>query len=605
MIKKYSKLFALTFLAFFISMVTTNAKQLTAQELGTEILKTQPNAGHVYVIGSYAFTSEYAFKYDIKDIMLASADSINDVAVANGASKADLEDLSETMTIYEIKRVSETDWELTGNVVGNGTALAGNAAIEIKFIDYEYVREDEEVDTDTMVSDAFTGSGSKVNADMFMVDASDLANGNLRVQVDDTESSIVVGMQSGAVAALRDLLEKNAEIESITFAYPGVEPFTFTRDTLDVEILLWVENNLSKIFGTDATTAKLIGKSFTATLNLAHTDTLNYVAEKNDAKSVEYTITFAGEINKVDVDEVLTEAFTGTDSKVNTDMFTVNASDLASGKLEVEVTDFESSIIIGMQSGVISALRDLLDNNESIESITFTYPDVPGVEEFVFKRDTTIQEILKWMTDNQSKIFGNFTTTAGLVGKSFTATLNLSQTDTTIYVSEKDGATSVKYTISFIGDVVAVDTDTMLSEAFTGENNKINEEMFAADLSGLEDGKVGVTVKDFESSIIIGMQSGVITALTDLLDNNASIESITFAYPAVPGVENFTFTRETTLEEITGWVTRNLATIFEGNATTAGLVGKSFTATLNLAQTENYVNQNGETSVEYTISFTE
>ena len=605
MIKKYSKLFALTFLAFFISMVTTNAKQLTAQELGTEILKTQPNAGHVYVIGSYAFTSEYAFKYDIKDIMLASADSINDVAVANGTSKAELEALSETMTIYEIKRVSETDWELTGNVVGNGTAFAGNAAIEIKFIDYEYVREDEEVDTDTMVSDAFTGAGSKVNTDMFTVDASDLANGNLRVQVDDTESSIVVGMQSGAVAALRDLLDKNAEIESITFAYPGVEPFTFTRDTLDVETLLWVENNLSKIFGTDATTAKLIGKSFTATLNLAHTDTLNYVAEKNDARSVKYTITFAGEINKVNVDEVLTEAFTGTDSKVNKDMFTVNASDsssLVDGKLEVEVTDFESSIVLGMQSGVISALRDLLDNNASIESITFTYPDVPGVEEFVFKRDTDIQEIVAWMTNNRSKIFGNFTTTAGLVGKSFTATLNLSQTDTTIYVSEKDGATSVKYTISFVGDVVAVDTNTMLSEAFTGENNKIDEEMFTADLSGLENGEVGVTVKNLNAPIFIGMNSGVIAALTDLLDNNASIESITFAYP---GVENFTFTRETTLEEITGWVRSNLATIFGGSATTAGLVGKSFTATLNLAHTENYVNQNGETSVEYTISFTE
>ena len=57
--KKYSKLFIFTLLAFFISSVSVLAREMGIDELGEEASKIQPDAGYVYILGEYAFTSNY------------------------------------------------------------------------------------------------------------------------------------------------------------------------------------------------------------------------------------------------------------------------------------------------------------------------------------------------------------------------------------------------------------------------------------------------------------------------------------------------------------------------------------------------------------------
>ena len=584
MIKKYSKLFALTFLAFFISMVTTNAKQVTADELGKEILKTNPDAGHVYVIGSYAFTSEYALKYDIKDIMLASADSIS-VTVGDGETKANLETLSETMTIYEIVRKTDTDWQYTKNVVGNGTAFNNNGKVNIKYIDYEYLKEDVPVDTDTKLTEAFEGYQ---NTSLFTFNTDDIAKGNITANVENLKESIVVGMSSGIIDALRTFLTNNPQVESIEFKsdIKGVEPFTFTSETTDREIEDWAKVNLIKVFGenADGITADLIDKKFTAKLNLGESATENYMAKKNNSKSVEYTVSFTGTKSQIDTDNIVQTA--SQNEKLNKEIFDASF-DKTNHTVSVTVKDVEKNIAVGMGSGVVEILKSLLEN-ENVKSIEFT---ANNADPFIFNSSTTTKNITDWLEANMPKIFGEEAegVTYDLIDQTFNFKINLRS------YAEKETENPEEYTVTFTGNKKTVDVDTIVKNAST--SNTLNSDMFEATYS---EGTVTVNVKDLNATISEGMGSGVLATLEKILEDNSSIKSIEFT---ADNADPFIFSSGTTIEEINNWLEANILKIFGESADgiTADLIGKTFKATVNLKY---YAEKTDGNKEEYTFTFT-
>ena len=68
--KKYSKLFLLTIMTFFVSIGITTAKEVTLETIGEEIDKVNNGTDYVYIIGKYAFTQKHALT--TQDVMLAA-----------------------------------------------------------------------------------------------------------------------------------------------------------------------------------------------------------------------------------------------------------------------------------------------------------------------------------------------------------------------------------------------------------------------------------------------------------------------------------------------------------------------------------------------------
>ena len=132
-------------LVTLLSVVTVNAKQMTAKELGEEAAKIAPKARFIFVIGKYAYTSTYD-KFNIQDVMLASSDSIE------LDKKGNMKDLVSTMTIYRIDRTYDknykpTGWSIGTNEIGNGKALGTTSSqkkIDIRYIDYVPMQEESE-----------------------------------------------------------------------------------------------------------------------------------------------------------------------------------------------------------------------------------------------------------------------------------------------------------------------------------------------------------------------------------------------------------------------------------------------------------------------------
>ncbi len=142
--KRLNKILLAVFLAFFVSNINTNAKKMTYQELGQEVLSKEQYAGFVYVVGEYAFTSRYQ-GFNIQDVMLASANSITVDDINSDTTTATIKDKTKEMTIYHIRRTNN-GWEIADNLVGNGTAFNSNAKVDIKYIDYKYIAEESKID---------------------------------------------------------------------------------------------------------------------------------------------------------------------------------------------------------------------------------------------------------------------------------------------------------------------------------------------------------------------------------------------------------------------------------------------------------------------------
>ena len=126
MIKKYSKLLLVFFCAFFVAITPSFAREVTLDELNDlvdETLEYSDAVSGIYIIGEYAYTSEWVLT--TQDTMLA-ARSIN----TNAPGKTNKDEIYGAMTIHSYTRTTDSNWNYNGftadkNLVGT-TASAVN-----------------------------------------------------------------------------------------------------------------------------------------------------------------------------------------------------------------------------------------------------------------------------------------------------------------------------------------------------------------------------------------------------------------------------------------------------------------------------------------------
>ncbi len=141
--KRYGKRILTVLTGILIaSAVNVNAKMMSVEELGKAAEGYESEAGFIFVVGKYAYTSNYE-GFNIQDVMLASRSIDGEVI-----NPDNVKDLVNTMTIYRIDREYDgnyqaTGWSYGGTEVGNGTAFGDeNAKVDIKYIDYHVIAED-------------------------------------------------------------------------------------------------------------------------------------------------------------------------------------------------------------------------------------------------------------------------------------------------------------------------------------------------------------------------------------------------------------------------------------------------------------------------------
>ncbi len=131
--RKYVRLFTLALFTFLLSSMSVSAREMTIEELGEEASKIQSDAGYVYILGEYAFTSNYTIHQE--DIIIASS-SLN---IENPT------DLSQAV-IYQIVRQRDDNYQPTGWQAG--TNVLGNKKlpekVNVKWIDMHRVLEKSE-----------------------------------------------------------------------------------------------------------------------------------------------------------------------------------------------------------------------------------------------------------------------------------------------------------------------------------------------------------------------------------------------------------------------------------------------------------------------------
>ncbi len=446
--KSIHKLITFTVITFiitlFASMTPTLAKELTLQQLGRAIekqdAKNKVESSYAYIIGKYVFTSNIK-DFTTQDVMLA-ARSISNITGADGEINS--APIYGKMAIQLIERtygsdgITATGWKISSNLIGE-TKLE-ESKIDVTYIDYNYIKDELIVDTDNLVKEAMSG----LKDELFTVDTDNVKDGKITVKVNKVKESIYKGMNSGVLASLSSLVAKDG-VKSVDFAYTnskGEKVTTTVGKTINIEeIVNWFDENAETIFGKkleDLKTYDLVGKEFTVTINLDEDKEKSYVSKKNLLENETYTINFTGEKETVNTDELVQKAMNKLSAK---DVFTL--SELKDGTVTATVKDVDTKIVTGMNSGIIDALQELMENAD-IASITFGYKDA-NVQAFELTKETEYDDILTWYEENAKFIFGekdiNSLTMNDVINKEFTVTINLQD------YAQKDAANPTQYTV--------------------------------------------------------------------------------------------------------------------------------------------------------------
>lgn len=575
---KYIKLFIVAIITMFISIVPTYAREVKLEDsnerntFGFIIGKEHSRVNYVYLIGEYAFTSDYK-DLDLQDVMLA-ARSIK-VTDNNKEGKLNTDGIFGEMTIYKFTpKISDgkiTGWNTPKQIVGK-TDLPEK--FNVKYIDYNYVKEDELVDTDQMVNTAM----DKLSTTLFDK-VNDVQNDTVTINVktDQLKQKVTQGMASGVFPMLNNLLkENNGKIESIDFAYDGIK-LTLGKE-LDINKLVeWLKENCQKIFGKDLNNvilADLLDKEFTATINLGESDTKSYVSKNNGTTKETYTIKFTGTRQKVNTTN---KAKTALGKLSNSDIFEFSDNDIKTeATVKIKKEKLDTTIADGMASGVLPVLESLV-NDEDVESVEFAYTTEKGEEiTYTLKKGFIKADLIKWFNDNCEKILGypaGEAQTVDLINKSFTATINLKN------YAVKENDDPEKYTIKFDGELPEVDSQTLVE---TLKNQSIvNKSFFEMDDERSENQNVTIKVKNIDTEIVQGMKSGVFAALHNIA-NQTGIQSVDFIYNGL----SYSFTKNTDITSLAKWFSDHKKEIFgeKEHITLADLHNKKFSVTLNVGR---------------------
>ncbi len=567
--KKYIKLFLVAILTVFISIIPTYAKEVSLEipEDGTErdtfgfiIGREQSRINYVYLIGEYAFTS--AYKIDIQDVMLAA----NSIDIKDKTGKINTDPVFNEMTVYLFKPTISggkiTGWNKPEKIVGT-TELPDK--FNVKYIDYHYVKEDKEADTDEKVNTAM----KKLTKDMFTPEKVKDSVVTVDIATKKLKESILKGMSSGVFSVLTSLVS-DAQVNSVTFEYAGVagvEPLTVDNKNLDIDKMAeWFENNKEKIFGKSKNIilADLLDKEFKATINLGETEKEAYVSKAHKTPTETYTVKFTGKRQEIDTNKIAKEALEALSGNI----FEAKETEITEGKVKINIKKekLNTKIIEGMGSGVYPLLQKLVNNND-VESVDFVYSGNQEIK-YTLTKDLNLDDMVAWFEKNCETILGykvEEALTVDLIDKSFTAHINLKN------YAQKQNDNPDKYTISFDGELPEVDPDELLATVM----NKVNHKYFEKDEDRSAEQNIVIKVKSIGTDIKKGMASGLYPALSEIAKNEG-VQSVEFSYN---GSVTYNLTKTEDLEKMAEWFEQNKKKIFgkEDKITLADLHEKAFT----------------------------
>ncbi len=155
--KKFGKMTLLALCTFLASMLPTFARELTMKEFVKEVEDRQPNAGYVYIIGEYIFTSNH--ELTVQDVMFAA----KSITVTDVNGKTNQDDIYGEMTISYIEKDGD-DWVVGTPEIGDTQIeLDDEKVIYASYVDYDPLPEPTHY---TVTFDSDNGEPSKTTADV-------------------------------------------------------------------------------------------------------------------------------------------------------------------------------------------------------------------------------------------------------------------------------------------------------------------------------------------------------------------------------------------------------------------------------------------------------
>ncbi len=186
--KKYIKLMVLGLLVFLTSL-SVNAKKMNIDELGQEALTLKPSAQYVYVIGSYAFTSEYILKTE--DIMLAAKSIDAPEVLPDGTPNLEAMNVQKIVPILNNFELTGK-WEVSDNLVGN-EKLDPSKELNIYFIDGKYYGETSEANLTSEIGSDYTEALNNYNftsnsahSENFKIENNEVTGLLYKTEIDDS-----------------------------------------------------------------------------------------------------------------------------------------------------------------------------------------------------------------------------------------------------------------------------------------------------------------------------------------------------------------------------------------------------------------------------------
>ncbi len=159
--KKIVNIISIAVITFLMFIVPSYAREMTLTELGEMI--DEKGGVNAFIIGEYVFTSNHTLT--TQDIMVA-ARSIDGIIEADGkvgpdaVSGVEAQPIYGKMSIQRIEKIykgDEEEWRVApeGNLVG--TTQISSDKIQVKYIDYNYVKEESKftVDFDKVKNDVY------------------------------------------------------------------------------------------------------------------------------------------------------------------------------------------------------------------------------------------------------------------------------------------------------------------------------------------------------------------------------------------------------------------------------------------------------------------
>ncbi len=479
--KKNIKLFSLILVAFFISIVSVNAKEMNVNSLGEEALAYDENAGYIFVVGKYAYTSNYQ-DFKIQDIMLASADSI----ILDKENVTNIKDLLSSMTIYRIERIYDDNfqaigWKLDSNEIGNGTAFGdGTTEVDIRYINYNYIKS-------AIIDPAIKAKVESLNSNAasYGFDKITYENHTATFYIDDPSRSLAAYKDSGIVELIKEFV--NGNYGAVSVAYGNNGPID-VKGLEDDDIISLAAEVLKEMAG------DVEVLNYASVANKSMNAVVTYIDEDGNTYTETYTLTFVYDF-VTEKEEILTNAAAELDSTVKeNEDYGFRGVTFVNNVLTFDIADPEVLLAKFKDSGIVELFKDNYAGAIKVE-----YTTENGGNTITLTGSETDEDIEGFALEVLKAMVGDGDLTLGSVaGKTATAT-----------VTYADGSIAT-YTLTFTYDIKAVKNDALTEAA-----NELNTTVTGDDKYGFrsvkyENNKLTFDILDPTALLATFKDSGIV-----------------------------------------------------------------------------------------------